>query len=229
MYRASPVVEELVEEVQRLEETFGAARTKMLGKRLNVKLGTVTNNLSRLQLRGLVKRERYKGARLTTEGRIIAMAVLRRHRLLERLLTDVLHVGWSRSHDAACKLEHCIDDDIADAIEAHVGHPKTCPHGNPIPTKSGKVPKQPSIRLTELSPLDSGVVVRVSDEEEEGGLCHLESIGLIPGVGFTVEERVPFDGAVRLSLGGSRITVSKRAASLAIVRKRSRVKSDGRV
>lgn len=82
-----------MEGVQRPEESCGAARTKMLGRRLHVKLGTVTNNLSRLQRLGLVRRERYKGAKLTTEGRRIAIDVLRRHRLLERLLADILHVG----------------------------------------------------------------------------------------------------------------------------------------
>jgi DtxR family Mn-dependent transcriptional regulator len=220
MRKVTPTVEEMLEEVQRLEERSGAAGTKALGSRLSVELGTVTNNLSRLETLGLVKRERYKGAKLTTKGHRIAMDVLRRHRLLERLLTDILRVGWSRSHHAACKLEHCIDDEIADAIEAAVGHPKTCPHGNAIPTKSGRIVRQSSIRLTELPPHNAGIMVRVLDEEEEGALPYLESIGLIPGADFTVEAHVPFDGAVKLALGDSRVTVSKRAASLVVVKKR---------
>jgi len=221
MANASPTVEELLEGVQRLEERSGAARTKTLGRRLNVSLGTVTNNLSRLQRLGYVSRERYRGTRLTRQGREIAMSVLRRHRLLECLLADVLHVGWSRSHDAACKLEHCIDDEITIAIEDALAHPKICPHGNAIPSKSGRIPRQASMRLTELSPHDPGTVIRIVDEEEEGALPHLESIGLIPGVDFTVEGHVPFDGAVILTLGDSKFTVSKRAASLVVVKKRA--------
>jgi len=225
MQKATPTVEELLEEIHRLQEKVWAARTKTLGRRLNVKLGTVTNNLSRLQLRGLVKRERYRGARLTAEGRRIAMDVLRRHRLLERLLTDMLRVGWSRSHSAACKLEHYIDGDLADAIEAVVGHPKTCPHGNAIPNKSGKILGQPSMRLTELSPGDHGAVIRVLDEEEQGALEYLESIGMVTGSKFKVEEHVPFDGSVVVTLGDSKLVISKDAASLVVV-KRSRVKAD---
>ena len=228
MTNASPVVEELLEGVERLEERSGVARTKILGRRLNVTLGTVTNNLSRLQRLGLVRRERYRGARLTSKGRKIAMSVLRRHRLLERLLTDTLNVGWSKSHDAACKLEHCIDDEITSAIEGALAHPKTCPHGNAIPSKSGRLMRQASMRLTGLSPHDAGTVIRIVDEEEEGALPYLESIGLIPGTDFIVEGHVPFDGAVILTLRESKFTVSKRAASLVVVQKRSLLKGDAR-
>jgi DtxR family Mn-dependent transcriptional regulator len=219
MRPASPAIEELLEEVHRLEERHGAARTKMLGRRLHVTLGTVTNNLSRLQKLGLVKRERYRGARLTAEGRKVAMSVLRRHRLLERLLTDVLQVGWSKSHHGACKMEHCIDDEVTDAIENILAYPKTCPHGNAVPSKSGKIVSQASMRLTEISPGETGSVVRVVDEEEEGALAYLESIGLMPGATFRVEGYVPFDGAVNMTLGDSRVTVSKGAASLVVVKK----------
>ena len=228
MTRVSPTVEELLEEVHRLEERDGAARTKVLGSRLHVTLGTVTNNLTRLQKLGLVKRERYRGTRLTGEGRKIATSVLRRHRLLERPLTDVLHVGWSKSHYAACKLEHCVDDEITDAMENVLAHPKTCPHGNAIPTRSGRIVSQASTRLTTIPPCEAGTVVRVLDEEEDGALAYLESIGLTPGADFTVEGHVPFDGAVNLTLGHSKVTVSKRAASFVVVKKRSQVRANAR-
>lgn len=222
MRKASATVEELLEEIHRLEERSGAARTKILGSRLSVKLGTVTNNLRRLESHGLVRLERYRGARLTGEGRSIAMDVLRRHRLVERLLTDILHVGWSRSHFAACKLEHCIDDDLTDAIDTIVGYPGTCPHGNSIPNKSGKMARQPSEPLTELSGGDFGIVVRVLDEEEEGALAYLESIAMVPGTKFKVQEHVPFDGAVLITSRDSNLVVSRKAASLLAVKRTSR-------
>jgi len=228
MTQASPTVEELLEEVHRLEQKDGAARTKMLGSRLHVTLGTVTNNLSRLQRLGLVKRERYKGTRLTGEGRKIAMSVLRRHRLLERLLTDVLHIGWSKSHHAACKLEHCVDDEITEAIDNVLAHPKMCPHGNAIPARSGRILSQASTRLTDIPSGGVGIVVRVQDEEEGGALAYLESIGLTPGADFRVEGHVPFDGAVNLTLGHSKITVPRRVASFVVVKKRSQVKARAR-
>lgn len=227
MPEVTRAVEEYLEQVLRLEDSSGAARTKMLARRLGVSLGTVTNSLSRLERLGYVRRQRYKGARLTKQGHKVALNVLRRHRLTERLLTDVLHISWSRAHDAACKLEHCIDEEVTDAIDAALAHPKTCPHGNPIP-RPGMAVSDASTRLAELSAHDAGIVVRVVDEEEEGALPYLESIGLIPGADFTVEGHVPFDGAVILTLRESEFTVSKRAASLVVVQKRGLVKGDAR-
>jgi DtxR family Mn-dependent transcriptional regulator len=224
MPEVTRAVEECLEQVLRLEDSSGAARTKMLARRLGVSLGTVTNSLSRLERLGYVRRQRYKGARLTKQGHKVALNVLRRHRLTERLLTDVLHISWSRAHAAACKLEHCIDEEVTNAALAH---PKTCPHGNPIP-RPGIAVSDASTRLAELSAHDAGIVVRVVDEEEEGALPYLESIGLIPGADFTVEGHVPFDGAVILTLRESEFTVSKRAASLVVVQKRGLVKGDAR-
>jgi len=197
----------------------------MLARRLGVSLGTVTNSLRRLEGLGYIRRQRYKGARLTKRGHKIALNVLRRHRLTERLLTDVLHISWSRAHDAACKLEHCIDEEVTDSIDTALAHPTTCPHGNPIP-RPGMAVSDASTRLVELSAHDAGIVIRVVDEEEEGALPYLESIGLIPGAAFTVEGHVPFDGAVILTLRESEFTVSKRAASLVVVQKRGLVKGD---
>jgi len=228
MTQVSPVVEEMLEQVQRLQDASGAARTKMLGKRLHVTLGTVTNNLSRLQRFGLVKRVRYGGTRLTGEGRNIALRVLRRHRLLERLLTDILRVPWNKAHDAACRLEHSIDDDVTDAIENVLGHPKTCPHGNPIPSKSGRISTQDWVRLAELSTDDSGRVVRVLDEEEHGALDHVASMNLVPGAKFRIKSHTPFDGSVVLDLGVSTVTVSKKTASLLAVTKRGQAETDDR-
>ena len=228
MRQVSSVVEEMLEQVQRLEDASGAARTNMLGKRLHVTLGTVTNNLSRLQRLGLVKRERYGGTRLTGEGRNIALRVLRRHRLLERLLTDILRVPWSKAHDAACRLEHSIDDEVTDAIEDVLGHPKTCPHGNPIPSKSGRISTQDWVRLAELSTDDSARVVRVLDEEEPGALDHVVSMNLVPDAKFTIRSHAAFDGSFVLDLGDSTVTVSKKTASLLAVRKRGQAESDDR-
>jgi DtxR family Mn-dependent transcriptional regulator len=113
-------------------------------------------------------------------------------------------------------------------MENVLAHPKTCPHGNAIPSKSGRIVDQVSMRLTEISPREGGTVVRVADEEEEGALAYLESVGLTPGADFTVEGHVPFDGAVSLTLGHSKVTVSKRAASFVVVKKRSQVKASAR-
>ncbi|MEM2875360.1 MAG: metal-dependent transcriptional regulator, partial [Candidatus Bathyarchaeia archaeon] len=132
--KISSIVEEYLETIFRLQERSGVARTSALIKALNVSPGTVTNTVERLERGCFIIHEPYRGVKLTEKGQRIALKIVRKHRLLERLLTDILNVAWERVHDAACQLEHNLSDEIVKKIEKVLGHPKTCPHGNPIPT-----------------------------------------------------------------------------------------------
>jgi len=85
-------------------------------------------------VRGLVIHDPYKGVRLTKKGEKIASNVLKRHRIAECFLTDILHLNGSKVHDEACKLEHALSDEILNRLETFLGNPKTCPHGKPIST-----------------------------------------------------------------------------------------------
>jgi len=106
----------------------------MLASQMKVALGTITNTVRKLERNGLVTHEVYKGVRLIDDGRRIAIDILRKHRLAERLLTDILHVDWSKAHDAASKLGPVIPE-IIKPIEKILIHTKTCPHGKTIPTE----------------------------------------------------------------------------------------------
>ncbi|NIU38506.1 metal-dependent transcriptional regulator, partial [Candidatus Bathyarchaeota archaeon] len=126
----SATIEEYLEAIYRLEEKKGSARTGDIAKELNVTLGTITNTIESMEKQRLVSHKPYRGVNLTRRGRQIALDVIRRHRLSERLLTDILSLEWSKAHDAACRLEHAIaDKDIVEPLEKALGKPKTCPHG----------------------------------------------------------------------------------------------------
>jgi len=128
----SATVEEYLEAIYKLEERRDAAKTGDLAKQLKVALGTVTNTIENMEKQNLVVHEPYKGVKLTDKGRKRALNVIRRHCLSERLLTDILRLEWSKVHDAACKLEHAFaDEELSRSLDEALGHPKTCPHGNP--------------------------------------------------------------------------------------------------
>ena len=125
MAEVTPKIEEYLEGIYRLQERNGVARTSNIVKLLQVVPGTVTNTVEKLEKEGLVIHEPYRGVKLTEKGFKIALRVLRKHRLSERLLTDILSMDWDEAHEAACRLEHAITDNIIKKLEKALGHPKT--------------------------------------------------------------------------------------------------------
>jgi len=216
--KVSPSVEEYLENIYRLQERTRIARTKELAERMYVSLGTVTSTVGMLEKQGLVTHEPYKGVRLTEEGEKTALDVLRRHRLAERLLTDILHVDWSEAHEPACRLEHSLDEEVIKPLGKILGHPKTCPHGNPIPREYGAVTREKLQPLTELKLNESGTLIKIV-EEDRGLLRHLKSIDLLPGAFVKVEKKIPFDGSIVVRLKDREHTLSSNIASVVWVRK----------
>jgi len=212
------VVEEYLEVIYRLQEKDGVARTGDIVKSLNVAFGTVTNTVERLENEGYVTHEPYKGVKLTEKGLKIASQVVRRHRLSERLLTDILHVEWDKVHDAACKLEHGITDEIIKPLEKALKHPKTCPHGNPIPTKSGGIVEEKSLPLTALNEHEKGIVVKVTDENPEL-LHYLNTIGIVLGAQVEVFEKTPLNGPIILKVGETTRAISRKVGSVIKVKR----------
>jgi DtxR family Mn-dependent transcriptional regulator len=216
----SEVVEEYLETIYRLQEKEGdGAKTNDIVRTLKVVPGTVTNTIERLEREGYVSHRPYRGVRLTEKGRKIAVQVVRRHRLSERLLTDILHVDWGKAHEVACKFEHDIaDEEIMGSIEKALGEPRTCPHGNPIPGQEGEFVGRPeeteeSRLLTNLTVSEEGRIVRVADEDVEM-LQYLSGLGLFPGVLVKVESKETVGGLITIRVSGSIVhTISKEVAS----------------
>ncbi len=163
----SQEAEEYIETIYRLQKRDGVAKTKELAEALDVVPGSITNTIEHLESHDLVIHEPYRGVKLTKQGEKIALDIIRRHRLAERLLTDVLKAQWSSVHEDACKLEHALTKNVAALLEERLGYPKFCPHGNPIPTESGLIDEQPSIALTDADAGESYVIVKITDEEQE--------------------------------------------------------------
>jgi len=210
--------EEYLEAICRLEEKSGLARTNDLANQLGVVPGSITNTVESLEKRGLIVHKPYRGVKLTEKGRKLALEVLRKHRLAERLITDILRMDWSKAHETACRLEHAIPEDMVKPLEKALKHPQTCPHGNPIPTKYGAVPAEETEPLTDLNTGESATIVKITEESCDL-LQRLATLGLTPGENVEVEEKTPVDGLVVVRVRKVTHTLSYDLASVIQTRK----------
>lgn len=209
--------EEYIETIYRLQKRDGAAKTKELAEALSVVPGSITNTIEHLERHDLVVHEPYRGVKLTKQGEKIALGIIRRHRLAERMLTDMLNAQWSSVHEEACKLEHALTKKVAALLEARLGYPKFCPHGNPIPTESGLIDEQPRIALTDANVGESYVVVKITDEEQDD-LELLAQKRILPTVTIQVERQDSQD--IYLQVEGMVQTLSIDLATTVMVRKK---------
>ena len=157
--------------------------------RLGVSAPAVSQTVARLEREGYLVLDARNVMNLTEKGRDFATSIMRRHRLAERLLVDVLKVPWHQIHDEACRLEHAISENLEQHLIALLGDPATCPHGNPIPGSANALPPR---RLRALSSLGKGAqaIVRRIDEELESSaarMLELETGRLVPGAQVSVE------------------------------------------
>jgi len=201
--------EEYLEAIYKLQKRRGIARTKELAEELKVVPGSITNTIAHLEKRGLVERTPYRGVRLTAKGEKLALAIIRRHRLAERLLTDLLEADWSDVHENACKLEHALTEDVLFLLERRLGYPKFCPHGNPIPTENGEVSDVECCPLTSMAVNQTCIVVKFLDERKKT-LLSLASKGIKPKVPLHIV-KIEQDHLV-LCIAGKERTVSRKEA-----------------
>ncbi|MCL4079073.1 metal-dependent transcriptional regulator [Coriobacteriia bacterium Es71-Z0120] len=211
----SHTIEEYLEAIYKLSEN-GPVRPVRIAEALGVSGPTVTATLQRLGRDGYVNRPRGR-VELTDAGRRAALDVIRRHRLAERFLADVLGLPWEDVHEEACRLEHALSPKVLAALELFLDNPATCPHGHPIPDARGTVRQSSGISLAEVRPGTEAVVVRV-DEDEAGLLDHLASLGLYPGTQVLVRDVSAFDGALLVESGSARFALSAEAAARIVVR-----------
>jgi DtxR family transcriptional regulator, Mn-dependent transcriptional regulator len=185
---------------QLAEADDAAVGTSAIAERLGVAPGSVTGMLKRLGEQGLVEHERYQGARLTSQGRREAIRMIRRHRVLELFLVEILGYTWDQVHPEADLLEHAASDALIDRMAAVLGDPEADPHGHPIPSPAGQLAAQDLPTLADLEPGDIATLRRVSDEDAEA-LRYLARLNLIPGVELEVLERTPLRGPIRVRVG----------------------------
>ena len=181
----------------------GPVGTSELARRLGVTPATATAMLKRLDERGLVRHQPYRGVTLTAEGERVALEVIRHHRLIESFLADALGMPWDRVHAEAEVLEHYISEDLERLIAAKLGEPSHDPHGDPIPGPDLHAPADDGSRpLEELPPGERATFSRVSDSDP-AMLRYLADRGIRPGVELTVTGRQPFGGPLLVEVEGS--------------------------
>ena len=200
-----PPVEEYLETIFALEEEGIPVIQARVAERLGKAAPSVSEMLDRLEADGLITRTARRIA-MTPAGRSLAEGVVRKHRLAERLLVDIIGLDWDKAHIEAGRWEHVISDDVEARLVVLLGNPMTCPHGNPIPGSrpDGSTQK----RLAEAQAGDHVQLVRITEsvEHEADSLTYLGDNGLTPGATAVVQSRAP-DGTLTLVLGDAAIAL----------------------
>ena len=195
----------------------GGAHTGILAERLGLAPGTVTATVKRLADRGLVDHEPYHGVELTIAGRRLAIAAIRRHRIVERFLADMLGYAWNEADRLATNFEHELPQEVEDRLFVALDRPAACPHGFPIPAKeTADIPEMPP--LYALEPGDTAVVAVPGSTDPEI-VEFLGTLGLRPGVRVEVKEKHPFDGPLVLRVDGKDRTLGATVANQVFVQK----------
>ena len=177
-----------------------------IAERVGVRLSSVSDAMRKLGEQGLVEHTRYGTIALSAQGRVHALAMVRRHRLIETFLVRDLGYGWEEVHDEAEQLEHAVSDLLVERLDAHLGHPERDPHGDPIPAADGTVVR-PDARL--LSSLPAGTRVRVEriSDADPRLLTFCAAQGIVVGAELEIREGPEFSDALEVSLVGSSTAV----------------------
>ena len=215
----TPIVQEYLEAIFKLQSVEKPLGTTELGKELKVSPASASEMTDRLAGKGLVSRDRTKGITLTPKGRKDALEIIRKHRISERFLVDVLGMDWKDVHDEACKLEHVISPEVESRMEALLDGASTCPHGHPIPDRRGRTHEEPGRLLSALKKGDRGVILKIS-EEKRGLLEYLSALGMLPRREVCVEEVAPFNGPLLVRVNGAQYALGRDIAEKIWVRNR---------
>jgi DtxR family Mn-dependent transcriptional regulator len=206
-----PPVEEYLEAIHELGEEGMVIIQARLAERLGHSAPAISEMIRRLRSDGYVEL-RGRAVVLTDTGRSLAESVVRKHRLAERLLTDIIGLPWEKAHVEAGRWEHVISDEVEQRIVELLGFPTTCPHGNPIPGSGGQ--PVPTVALSSATQGERIRLARVTElvELDESILSYLSAHGFVPGTEATVASRAP-DGTLTLDLGSATIALGASLAS----------------
>jgi len=187
-----------------------------IAERLSVTPVSANEMMQRLAKQSLITHTPYKGVALTRDGRSLAHDVIRRQRLWECFLADHLKLEWSRLYELACDLEHATSPDVAEALDIYLGHPTTCPHGNPIPSATGQIDAIDGVPLDTL-PVGQAARILAIQEGRAEILEYLYKRDLMPGRVVTVVEAAPLQGPLTLQLGDAVVALGLNLASIVLV------------
>jgi DtxR family Mn-dependent transcriptional regulator len=208
---------EALKAIYRLTRDGSEAHTGALADVLGLSPGTVTTTVKRLADRGFVDHRPYQGVNFTPLGQQTAVTAIRRHRIVERFLADMLGYAWNEADRLATNFEHELPQEVEDRLFVALDRPAACPHGFPIPAKeTADIPEMPP--LYALEPGDTAVVAVPGSTDPEI-VEFLGTLGLRPGVRVEVKEKHPFDGPLVLRVDGKDRTLGATVANQVFVQK----------
>jgi DtxR family transcriptional regulator, Mn-dependent transcriptional regulator len=207
----SSVVEDYLKAVWVLQQSETPVATSRIAERLQLTSAAVTAMIKRLAEQGLLRHEPYYGVRLTPVGELAALRIIRRHRVLEMFLAEVLGYEWDRVHAEAERLEHAASDELIERLAKLLGEPARDPHGSAIPTATGEMD---SVEYPTLADTEVGRDVRVIEVQidKPDQLRYLGSLNLYPGARVEITQQAPFGGPVSMSVNGAPQVISRALA-----------------
>jgi DtxR family Mn-dependent transcriptional regulator len=213
-HKPSKTIEDYLQVMHYMTRDGASIIGARLAERIGVAPPTVTATLQRMIKQGLITMDDHKVVHLTDEGREQAESIVRRHALAERLLTEILGLGWSESHEEAHLVEHVISPKVEQRLMTVLGHPMTCPHGNPIPG-TGARPSPHAFPLSDVRTGQQVVVERIVEEAEDDLelMSFYERSGLVPRTPLDVVEVSTAAGLITVAHDGARIPLGLGAAS----------------
>jgi DtxR family Mn-dependent transcriptional regulator len=209
---ASEQIENYLKNIYKLSSNEGKVTTSSLSEKLQISPASVSEMIKKLAEEGTLTHTPYKGVELTNEGKLLALRIIRKHRLWEMFLVQVLHFGWDEIDDEAERFEHIMSDKMEEKIDHVLGHPSADPHGDPIPSKDGVITCSMSYPMIEAREGTMVRVLRVSDSNSEM-LQYVSSIGISLNKEIAVRQKMNFDNSLLVRIGDREVNISSTIAS----------------
>jgi DtxR family Mn-dependent transcriptional regulator len=201
--------EDYLKALYHLEMDFDSVSTNSIADYLDMKPSSVTDMLKKLSEKKFINYQKYKGTSLTKKGKLIALSIIRKHRLWETFLVEKLGFGWDQVHTIAEQLEHIKSDELIENLDNFLGNPKYDPHGDPIPSKDGNIEKMNQKILVELKASQKGIITGVK-KGTASLLNYLDKEKVKLGDSIKVIEILEFDGTYIVEINKRKLTFSEK-------------------
>jgi DtxR family Mn-dependent transcriptional regulator len=211
-------MEQYLQTICRLSGEQSPVALSVLADHLGISSVSANEMIKKLAARGLATYEPYKGVTLTAEGQTKALRVIRRHRLWERFLADVLGIPWDRVHEEACQLEHATSPLVEERLAQFLDEPETCPHGYPVAGTDCGCEDEKGFPLSEMEPGQRAVILRVAEHDADL-LRYLAELELRPQAVVEIKQAAPFDGPLTVRIGDCHRVIGRQVASQVTVRR----------
>ena len=191
--------ENYIKSIYHLQQETGMVNTNSLAAEMQTKAASVTDMLKKLSAKKILQYEKYKGFKLTENGKKVALTVVRKHRLWEYFLVEKLGFEWDKVHDIAEELEHISSNELIEKLQHFLGNPSFDPHGDPIPDSNGKIPKINQLCIGAL-PLNKSALVSSVTNQSPQMLEMLKHYAIAIGTSIKVTRRFQFDGSLEIKV-----------------------------